>query len=62
MFIIANFEQWFTYWVIFSLTQQTFAVMFCAIWCHLCKLENMKNTYRGVLLLVMLQAFSLELY
>ena len=30
--------------------------MLCAIWYHLYNLKNVKNTYRGVLLLVRLQA------
>ena len=37
-------------------------VMFCAIWYHLHNLKNVKNTRGGVLLLVKLQAVSLELY
>ena len=34
--------------------------MRCAIRYHLCNLKNVKNTDVGVLLLVMLQAFSME--
>ena len=30
-------------------------VMLCAIWYHLYNLKNVKNTHRGVLLLVMLE-------
>ena len=37
-------------------------VMLCAIWWHLYNLKNMKNTYGRMLLLVKLQAFSLQLY
>ena len=37
-------------------------VMFCAIWCHLYNLKSVKNTHGGVLLLVKMQAFSLQLY
>ena len=37
-------------------------VMRCAIWYHLYNLRNMKNTHEGVLLLVKLQAFSLQLH
>ena len=36
--------------------------MVFAIWYHLYNLKNEKNTYGGVLLLVKLQAFSLQLY
>ena len=36
--------------------------MFCAIWYHLKNFKNVKNTYGGVLLLVKLQAKSLQLY
>ena len=36
--------------------------MFCAIWYDLYNLKNVKNTHGGVLLLVKLQAFSLQLY
>ena len=31
-------------------------MMFCAIWYHLYNFKNVKNTYKGVLLLVKLQA------
>ena len=34
-------------------------VMRCAIWYHLYKLKNLKNTHGGVLLLVKLHVFSL---
>ena len=34
--------------------------MFCAIWYILYKLKNVKNTHRGVLLLVKLQAEALN--
>ena len=37
-------------------------VMFCAIWYHLYNLKNVKNIHGGALLLVKLQAFSLQLY
>ena len=37
-------------------------VMFCAIWYHLYNLKNVKNTDGGVLLLVKLQTFSLQIY
>ena len=37
-------------------------VMFCAIWYHLYNLKNVKNTHGGMLLLVKLQAKSLQLY
>ena len=37
-------------------------VMFCAIRYHLHNFKNVKNTRGGVLLLVKLQALSLELY
>ena len=33
-------------------------VMFCAIWYHLYNLKNVKNTHRGVLLLIKMQASS----
>ena len=37
-------------------------VMFCAIWYHLHNLENVKNTHGGVLLLVKIKTFSLQIY
>ena len=37
-------------------------VMFCTIWYHFYSLKNVKNTHGGALLLVKLQAFSLQLY
>ena len=37
-------------------------VMLCTIWYHLHNLKNAKNTHGGVLLLVKLQAKSLQLY
>ena len=37
-------------------------VMFCAIWYYLYNLKNVKNAHGGVLFLVKLQAFSLQLY
>ena len=37
-------------------------VMRCAIWYCLYNLKNVKNTNKGVLLLVKLQTFSLQLY
>ena len=37
-------------------------VMFCAIWCHLFNLKNVKNTHGRVLLLVKVQAKSLQRY
>ena len=37
-------------------------VMLCVIWYHLYNLRNVKNTHEGVLLLVKLQARSLQLY
>ena len=33
-------------------------VMLCAVWYHLCNLENVKSTHGGVLLLVKLQALA----
>ena len=32
--------------------------MLCVIWYHMCNLKNVKNTHRGVLLLVNLQALA----
>ena len=46
----------------FSLLIANSDVMFCAIWCHLQNLKNLKNTHGGVLLLVKIKAFSLQLY
>ena len=37
-------------------------VMFCVIWYHLYNFKNLKSTHGGVLLLVKLQAKSLQLY
>ena len=37
-------------------------VLRCAIWYHLYNLKNLKNTHRGVLHLVKLQAKSLQHY
>ena len=37
-------------------------VIFCTIWYHSYNLKNVKATHGGVLLLVKLQAFSLQLY
>ena len=37
-------------------------VMFCAVWYYLYYLKNVKNTHWGVLLLVKLPVFSLQLY
>ena len=37
-------------------------VVRCAIWYHLYNLKNVKNTHRGVLLLVKLQASAFKLY
>ena len=37
-------------------------VMRCAIWYQLYNLKNVKNTHRGVLLLVKLQAQGLQFY
>ena len=36
--------------------------MLCAIWYHLYNFKNLKNTRGGVLLLVKLQGFSLQLF
>ena len=36
--------------------------MFCTIWYHLYNLKNVKNTHGGVLLLVELQAKSMQFY
>ena len=41
--------------------QQILNVMRCAIWYHLYNLKNVKNTHGGVLILVKLQASSLQL-
>ena len=35
--------------------------MFCAIWCHLHKFNNVENNHGGVLLLVKFQAFNQQL-
>ena len=37
-------------------------VMFCVIWYHLYNLKILKQNHAGVLLLVKLQAFILQLY
>ena len=37
-------------------------VMRCVTWYHLCNLKNVKNTHGGVVYLVKLQGFSLQLY
>ena len=37
-------------------------MIFRTIWYHIYNLENVKNTNGGVLLLVKLQAFGLQLY
>ena len=36
--------------------------MFCAIWYRLYNLKNVKNTHGGVLLLIKIKPFSLQLY
>ena len=51
----------------FTTTYETFVtqcayVMLCAIWYNLYNLKNVKKTHGGVLLLVKLQAKSLQLY
>ena len=43
-------------------TQGSEYVMRCAIWYHLHNLKNVKNTPGEVLILVKLQAWSLQLY
>ena len=40
----------------------TYIVMHCAIWHHLYNLKNVRNTRGGVLLLVKMQAKSLQRY
>ena len=37
-------------------------LMRCVIWHHFYNLKNVKNIHEGLLLLVQLQAFSLQLY
>ena len=52
-------------WVPFEISRITFKssyVKICAIWYHLYNLKSVKNTHGGVLLLVKLQAKSLQLY
>ena len=44
------------------LTQERQYVMRYVIWYHLYNLKNVKNSHGGLLLLVKLQAFSLQLY
>ena len=45
-----------------AIYEQTIVWMFCAVRYHLYNSKNVKNTHGGVLLLVKLQAFSLQLY
>ena len=58
-FRFATKENLFT---LFSIVDEAkLYVTFCTIWYQLYKKKNVKNTHEGVLFLVKLQAFSLQL-
>ena len=49
------------FWILDALRDLVPSVMLCAIWYHLYYLKNVKNTHRGVLLVVKLQANDTKL-